>query len=363
MRRAVIIALLVSAPAAPAPAGGFMRGVDASFLPQVEAGGGTYREGAAPADALAVLRDHGIDTIRIRLWHAPVTGDGGLPQALALARRAADHGFGILLDIHYSDTWADPAHQAPPAAWAGLPLPALADSVRMYTRDVVRAFADQGAPPRVVQLGNEVTGGLLWDAGRVGGAFDDEAHWDALARLLAAGAEGIDEALPPAARPRVMLHLDRGGDNAGARRWLDRVTARGARFDVIGLSYYPWWHGTPAQLAGNVADLAARYGKDVAVVETAYPWTLGWQDATPNIVGLPSQLLPEFPASPAGQAAFAAGIVDIVRNVPDGRGAGVVWWAGDWITAPRAGSAWENLALFDEEGRALPALSTLGGEP
>ena len=370
MRHAPAIAALLLAlwPAADARAGACLRGVDVSFLPRVEAGGGVFRDGPdstgeASANALAILHDHGIDLARLRLWHQPAGGECGLPQALDLAERAKAGGLDILLDLHYSDTWADPGHQAPPAAWSGLALPALADSVRMYTRDMLRAFAARDATPRIVQLGNEITGGMLWDTGRVTGALDDDAHWDALATLLAAAAAGVDEALPAARRPRVMLHLDRGGDNADARRWLDRITARGVPFDMIGLSYYPWWHGTTGALATNLVDLAARYDRDVMVVETAYPWTLGWQDDMHNLVGLPSQLLPEYPATPAGQAAFAARLLEVVRAVPDGRGAGVVWWAGDWITAPRAGSAWENLALFDGKGRALPALSTLGGEP
>lgn len=353
--------------AAPARAGGFMNGADASFLPQVEAAGGAFRDDVGPdagppGDALTILRAHGVTAVRIRVWHTPTDGAGGLAAGLALAARAAAAGFDILLDLHYSDTWADPGHQSVPAAWAGLELPVLADSVRLYTRDVVRAFAARGATPRCVQLGNEITAGMLWDTGRVGGAFDTDAQWDRLARLLQAGLEGMDEAVAGRVRPQVMIHIDRGGDNAGARRFLDRLALRNVPFDVIGLSYYPWWHGSPADLAANLGDLATRYGKDIIVVETAYPWTLGWRDSTHNIIGLPSQLLPGYPASPEGQRAFLEAMLDIVRAVPDGRGIGVFWWGADWIPAPGFGSSWENLALFDGEGRALPALSAFGAD-
>jgi arabinogalactan endo-1,4-beta-galactosidase len=324
---------------------------------------GVFRDGEAPADALAILRSHGVDTIRIRLWHTPAGGTGGLAEVLALARRAADADCRILLDLHYSDTWADPGHQSAPAAWAGLAMPALADSVRMYTRDILRAFDDRGVVPAVVQLGNEVTCGMLWDSGRVGDAFDTDARWDRFAALLQAGIDGIDEALPAVKRPRVMIHIDRGGDNAGARRFLDRLAARHVDVDVIGLSYYPWWHGSLASLRANLDDLAARYGKDLVVVETAYPWTLGWYDGTRNIVGRPGQLLPDYAATPAGQQAFLAAVLGIVRAVPGGRGAGVIWWAADWIATPGFGSAWENLALFDERGCALPALSAFATGP
>jgi arabinogalactan endo-1,4-beta-galactosidase len=354
--------------AAPARADRFMNGVDASYLPQVEAAGGTFRDDTDPdgetlGDALAILRAHGVTTIRIRVWHTPTNGAGNLTEAVALAGRAAAGGFDILLDLHYSDTWADPGHQAVPAAWAGLELPVLADSVRLYTRDVVRAFAARGATPRCVQLGNEITAGMLWDTGRVGGAFDTDVQWDRLARLLQAGIDGLDEAVAGRIRPQVMIHLDRGGDNAGARRFLDRLASRDVRFDVIGLSYYPWWHGSPADLAANLGDLAVRYGKDIIVVETAYPWTLAWRDNTHNIIGLPSQLLPAYPASPEGQRGFLDAMLDIVHAVPDGRGIGVFWWGAEWIAAPGFGSSWENLALFDGEGRALPALSAFGADP
>lgn len=357
----------------PAATRRFLHGADVSFLPQVEAGGGVFRAGNEPADLLAILRARGIDTVRLRLWHAPAGGGApaaapaaapsSLASTLALAARARAAGCDVLLDLHFSDTWADPGHQAKPAAWAALPFAALADSVRAYVRDVLAAFAARGAPPVIVQLGNEITAGLLWDDGRAGGAFDTQAQWDNLAVLLKAAAAGVRDAAGPsgARRPEIMLHFDRGGDNAGARRCLDNLVARGVAFDLIGLSFYPWWHGTLADLEANLADLAPRYGKDLVVVETAYPWTLAWFDETHNQVGLPSQLLPGYPATPAGQRAFLADLLAIVRSAPQGRGRGVFWWAPEWIASPRFGSAWENAALFDQGGRALPALDAFAG--
>lgn len=342
-------------------AGAFRRGADVSSLPLVEAGGAVFQVDDAPVDVFAVLRAQGLDTIRLRLWHTPANGEAGLAATLALAGRAQAAGCGILLDLHYSDTWADPGHQTPPAAWHGLAPAVLADSVRCYTRDVLVAFAARGLAPQCVQLGNEITGGMLWDAGRVGGAWDTPAQWDRLALLLRAGIAGIDEALPQGPRPQIMIHLDRGGDNAGARWFLENLAARDVAFDVIGLSYYPWWHGTLAQLEANLDDLAVRYGKDVVVVETAYPWTLGWFDGTHNLVGLPEHLLPGYPATPQGQRDFLAALVAIVRDVPEGRGRGVYWWEPAWIAAPGFGSPWENLTLFDEGGRPLPALGAFGG--
>ena len=127
-------------------------------------------------------------------------------------------------------------------------------------------------------------------------------------------------------------------------------------FDIIGLSYYPWWHGTLDQVAANLADLSARYGREIILVETAYPWTLGWADTTLNIVGDSSQLHDGYPATPGGQRAFLEDLIAIIRNTPDDRGLGIYYWAPDWITAPALGSAWENLALFDFGGELLSSI-------
>lgn len=355
---AAVLLLLAGGRAAGADAAGFVLGADLSSLPRVEAAGGVLRSAdGAPADAVALLRAAGFRAVRLRLWHAPADGACGLAETLAMALRARAAGCDILLDIHYSDTWADPGRQSPPAAWAGLGLAALADSVRAYTRDVVATFVARGVAPRWVQVGNEVTGGMLWEAGRLAGG-DRGGGWDRLALLLQAGADGVREgAAAASAAPQVVLHLDRGCDNAGSRRWLDQAIAREVRFDAIGLSYYPWWHGSTAALAANLGDLAARYGKPLLVVETAYPWTTAWFDDTHNPVGAGAALVPELPASPAGQGDFLARVMAIVAGVPGGLGAGLFWWEPAWIAAPGHGSPWENCALFDDRGRALPALA------
>lgn len=340
----------------PVCADAFIRGADVSFLPAVEAGGGVFREHGQPTDCLTILKTRGVTTARLRVWHAPSDGHSGLAEVLTLAARARAAGMDLLLDLHYSDTWADPGQQVKPAAWASLPFPVLCDSVRTYTRDVLTTFKVQGLAPAIIQLGNEITAGMLWDDGRVGRPFDTPMQWANLAGLLEAACEGVADAFPTGPRPEVMIHIDRGGDNAGARRFLDSLTSRGVSFDLIGLSYYPWWHGSLADLEANLADLALRYGKDIIVVETAYPWTLGWFDGTHNPVGLPEQLLPGYTATPEGQRAFLATVLATVRATPGGRGRGVFWWEPEWIAAPGLGSSWENLALFDEHGQALPAL-------
>ena len=350
------VAVAVLAVVSCARAGKFIQGADVSFLPRAEAGGAVYHDNGAPADCLAVLRAHGLTMARLRLRHSPADGHGGLGDVLALAARARAAGLDILLDLHYSDTWADPGHQVKPAAWTALSLAVLRDSVRVYTRDVLTAFDARGLAPAIVQLGNEINAGLLGNEGRVGGSLDTPAQWADLAGLLQAASEGVADAFPAAPRPLVMIHLDRGADNTGARWFLDNLANRKVDFDLIGLSYYPWWHGPLADLETNLHDLASRYGKDIILVETAYPWTLAWFDGTHNAVGLPEQLLPGYPATPAGQRDFLDTLLAMVRAVPEGRGRGVFWWEPEWIATPGPGSSWENVTLFDDQGRALPAL-------
>jgi arabinogalactan endo-1,4-beta-galactosidase len=353
---ALLPVMLVAIPARSAPESApFEIGADLSSLPHTEAGGAAFRDRNGAADAIALLKRGGFTAVRLRLWHSPAGGECGLDSTLALARRAHAAGLRVLLDLHFSDTWADPGHQAPPAAWRGLSAGALAESAGAYAHGAVAALVAQGTPPAAVQVGNEVDAGVLWDEARVGGSFDTPAHWAAFTSVLAAAATGVHAACPAA---RVVVHLASGGDRVACVRALDRMVAARVPFDVIGLSYYPWWHGSLEALRANLAALARRYGRDVMVVETAYPWTLGWFDAERNLVGRPEQLLAGFPATPAGQAAFARAVRRVVQDVPDDRGAGVWWWEPAWIAAPRGASPWENCALFDSSGTALPALRT-----
>ena len=333
-------------------------GGDLSFLPTLEAAGATFRDSLGTADALTVLKRHGMDWVRVRLWHSPVDGHSGLAEVTTLAVRAKAQGLRVLLDLHYSDTWADPAHQTKPAAWTALTAVILEDSVRRYTREVITTLIARGARPDMVQLGNEITAGILWDTGRVDGSFNTPTQWVRLTGLLTAASLGVGDASPSVKIP-VMLHTDRGGDASGAQAFYDHMVSANVPFDVIGVSYYPWWHGSLNQLESTLTLLANRYQRDVCVAETAYPWTLAAQDGTTNLVGLPNQLLAGYPASPTGQAQFIERVTQIVRRLPQGRGRGVFYWAPEWVSTSSVGSAWENCALFDASGMALPAADAL----
>lgn len=331
----------------------FRLGADLSFLTEVEAQGGVFFEDGQAVEPAELFRANGVSLARLRVWHSPAGGINGFEETLRSAKRLHAAGFDLLIDLHYSDTWADPGQQAKPVAWEGLDFETLRDSVYAYSRQITEALQAQGTPPAIVQLGNEITTGLLWPEGRVGDTFDTPAQWRNLAGLLDAGAQGVREAVPNA---QLMIHIDRGGDASGAQWFFDRLLEEDLDFDLIGLSFYPWWHGRLSDLESTLRILGDRYEKDLLLAEVAYPWTLAWADNTHNPVGEARHLHPGYDATPEGQRAFLEDVIALVQAVPDGRGAGVVYWAPDWITTPGLGSSWENLALFDFAGEALPAL-------
>lgn len=242
-----------------------MIGADISFLPQVETRGNKFFDQGIQKDAITLLRDHGFNYIRLRIFVNPENKDGyapgegycGLPYTLEMARRIREAGMKLLLDFHYSDYWADPQQQNKPKAWADLSFNALTDSIKSYTTHVIRALKMQGTPPAIVQVGNEINHGILWPDGHI-------SNPDQLASLLKAGIAGVEAADPSIP---VMLHIALGGQNDEAVFWLDNMIARGVTFDIIGLSYYPRWHGTLEDLKYNLSDLCKRYNKPLDIVE------------------------------------------------------------------------------------------------
>ncbi|MCD4690162.1 glycosyl hydrolase 53 family protein, partial [bacterium] len=335
-------------------------GSDVSFTHRLLAAGAEYRSDGQPLDLFAALADHGQEIVRLRLWHTPAEPWHGLPATILMAQEAKAAGHDLMLDLHYSDSWADPGQQTKPGAWVGIPFAALGDSVYAYTNSVVLAFRDAGVLPEYIQIGNEVSPGMLWDDGRVGwqgSAWDTPAQWDKFAALLSAGIAGARDSLSVEEQPAIIIHRAEGGDNAGCQWFYDNLLSRGVSFDIIGLSFYPWWHGTIWDLRDNLADLAPRYGKELMVVETAYPWTLDWHDATNNFVWEESQLHENYPATPDGQFEFLRDLVAIVEGVPGGLGTGVVYWEPGYIAVDGGpGSPYENLTLFDFDGDALRGL-------
>ncbi len=346
-----------------------IRGADVSSLPRAEAlGARFFRSNGEPDDALRILREHGVNTLRLRVWVASPDGYHNASKILPLAKRARALGFKLIVDFHYSDTWADPAHQTKPAAWETRSFDELVAAVHAHTLDLCRALSAQGTPADFVQIGNEINDGLLWPDGRVS-THRDGGDFTPLARLLQAGIGAAREAHPDT---RIALQLGTAVDDKLIRWWFDGVRAAGVDWDLTALSYYPHLHGPPERLAPVLADVAARYGRPVLLMETAYPFTLENADRQRNMLSRPAQLISGYEATPEGQAAFLRAILDVVRRVPERRGAGVVYWEPTWIATegngwnnrdPRSGNNWENQALFDFSGRALAALDEFREPP
>ena len=242
-----------------------MLGADISFLPELENRGVHFSDDKGERDAIAILKDHGFNYIRLRIFNDPSRDSGYSPgkgfcdlaHTLVMAQRVKKAGLKLLLDFHYSDYWADPGKQFKPAAWRGADFSVLMDSVYFFTRKVIAALKEQGTLPDMVQVGNEINHGMIWPDGSI-------RHPDSLARLIYAGICGV-KAVDPTCP--IMLHIALGGQNDESHFFIGNMLSRNVPFDVIGLSYYPRWHGTLSDLKYNVDDLAKQYGKDVIVVE------------------------------------------------------------------------------------------------
>ena len=242
-----------------------MLGADISFLPELESKGIKFSDKGVEIDPILILKDHGINYIRLRIFNDPSTDSGYSPKlgfcdlenTRKMAKRVKAAGMKLLLDFHYSDYWADPGKQYKPAAWRNLSFPELKKALFDYTKKVMQELKDQGTVPDMVQVGNEINHGIVWPEGSV-------ANPDGLAQLLNAGTAAVKSVAPATV---MMLHVALGGQNHESVSFIDNMVKRGVHFDVIGESYYPKWHGTLDDLRDNLADLAQRYKKDVVVVE------------------------------------------------------------------------------------------------
>lgn len=245
-----------------------MLGADISFLPELEARGMKFSDNGIEKDAIQILKDHGFNYVRLRIFNDPARDSGYSPgkgfcdlsNTLKMAKRVKAAGMKLLLDFHYSDYWADPGKQYKPAAWRKYSFEELKKAVYDYTKDVIQQLKDQGTTPDMVQVGNEINHGIVWPEGNV-------SNFDGLAQLINAGTAAVKSVDPAIV---MMLHVALGGQNDESVFFIDNMVARGVHFDVIGESYYPKWHGTLEDLETNLDDLARRYNRDVIVVEYSH---------------------------------------------------------------------------------------------
>ncbi len=310
----------------------YMIGADLSFMKQSEDRGFVFKENGQAKPCLQIFKDHGYNWIRLRLFHSPKELPNSLNYTIAAAKDAKKMGFHFLLDIHYSDTWADPAKQFTPKAWEGMSHSDLVKAVFDYTKSVLTAFRDSGVYPQMVQVGNEVINGMLWPDGKLPG------NWDNFAELLQAGINGVSASCGNNPCPKIMIHIDQGGNKSNTKYFFDKINSYAIHYDVIGQSYYPWWHGSLLDLWENLNFTATEYKKDIIVVEAAYNWK-------------PREYVNKnapFPESPEGQREFLEEVNRIVMSTPENRGLGIFWWE------PAVSRGFRG--FFDETGNVLPVI-------
>lgn len=361
----------------------YVKGMDLSTLLELERCGAKYYDNGEERDLLAIMKSYDVDTIRIRLWNDPWSetgesygaGENDLKTSLEIAKRVTAAGFGVLLNFHYSDFWADPGKQIKPKAWADYGVKELEQAVYDYTLESMQTFLDAGVNITMVQVGNELSNGLLWPEGKV-------PNYDNIATFVNAGIRAVRKA--DAAIP-VMIHLDNGGNNALYREWFDNFTKRGEDFEIIGLSYYPFWHGSLQMLNDNMNDIAERYGKDLVIAEVSMGYTMEdyknyeklSDEERKGYATRPALVEKiEYPMTKQGQYDFMEDFLNRISHIKGGKGKGFFYWEPAWIPVPGSGWAtpaslkymndpgpcgneWANQALFDYDGNALPTLSLI----
>jgi arabinogalactan endo-1,4-beta-galactosidase len=366
VKRTYLIAILVLIAMVPgalraAPLGkAFLAGADVSDYGYIQNHGGVYRYDHKTVGLISAFKQAGCNCLRLRLWHRAAASErakrwtlgslNNLAYNLPLAQQIKKAGLYFVLDMHFSDTWADPGHQFTPAAWKNLRLPQLRLRLRAYCQRVITTLRQAHAMPDMVLVGNEINNGMLWPRGKLW--VKRRARWDRLASLLNAAIAGID-AGSGAHRPQMMIQVS---DFSYAPEFYKQLIAHGVHFDVIGYDYYPWG-GPLKNLRARLNMLAREIHKPIIVAETAYPWI---DDAHNNSWKHKSGM--QFPFTPAGQAAYAKAVIHIVKALPGHLGRGVWWWGAEYNPDQKVfrNNPWSYRSLFDLHGNALPAMRVLG---
>jgi arabinogalactan endo-1,4-beta-galactosidase len=339
-----------------------------------------YNESGVEGTEYGIMLKHGWNGFRLRVFVDPVrqagTPQNSLANTLPLAKAIKDAGGVFMLDIHYSDTWADPQHQETPPAWRDLDADALEKKVEEYSRDVISQFKAAGAMPEMVQVGNEITGGLLWPLGHLHvpdspvkqeaneriqniymQPYDETRVWSNVTRFIKAGIRGV-KAGAGNTPPKIILHIDCGGDWQVTQWWFDHIAAAGVEYDIIGQSFYPRYHGTLPMLQENMVQCAKRYNKPFMVVETGYPQTGGEQMmSSAQTIAKPvlsaadpqSKGFYQWPGTPQGQLQFMVDLVNTVKRAPNG--------AGVWVWAPEARGGGNG--MWNADGTPAPSIFVL----
>ena len=338
----------------------FMKGADVSMTPEMEkCGAKFYDVDGTQMDEFDIMQKYGINWIRLRNRNNPDDGPGGggatdETRALAMTKRAHAHGMKVLIDFHYSDFWADPGKQTTPKAWQGHDKEQLKQDVYDYTKKVLADFKAAGELPEMVQVGNEITNGMLWPVGK----FDAMGDGKTLAELVQSGLAAVHDTDKGI---KTMIHLDNGGNSWMYDNFFTKlIKDNGVNdFDIIGLSYYPFWSGTMDELGSNLDAISKKFNKDVVVVETSFGFTNQNFDDMKNPYGEKEERVAGFRSTVQGQATGLRTLMERVSKVPGGRGLGVFYWAPDSYAVKGAGSfagmgdEWDNLCMYGPDGKAL----------
>jgi arabinogalactan endo-1,4-beta-galactosidase len=349
----------------------FVMGADLSYVNEVLDHGGVYRDSGSVTDPYQIFADYGTNVVRLRIWHNPeitkqVYGASGtelyndlLDAAKSIAKVKA-LGMSVAVDFHYSDYWADAGWQEIPKAWKTIrDIGVLRDSVYQYTKKSLLYLNQNGLMPEMVQIGNEINCGMLYSNAPSGFPALNacNGNWNNLGSVLNKSVQAVREVSESSdIKTRIILHI---AQPENVEWWFDNITTAGGvtDFDIVGFSYYDLWSRVPlADISTEVARFRIKFGRDVMIMETAYPWTMENADSYANIFG-PSSLVQGYPATPEGQKNY---LIELTQKVIAGGGKGIFYWEPAWITSNLkdkwgTGSSWENNAFFDFNGNALPA--------
>lgn len=355
------VTTLVGSPASAKTAvAALQNGADVSWLPEIErAGSKFYDSKGRKIDPLVLMKQSGLTVARVRLWVQPSDQRSSINEVLALAKRIKKAGLVFVLDFHYSDWWADPGSQTVPLAWQGLNHAQLETKIGEYTASTLERFALQKTSPQWVQVGNEIANGMLWPTGKLNTWSSEE--FKRLTGLLNSASAAVRAS---AGKPKVMIHLETGGDSRKTASWLSNALANNlTRPDAIGLSYYSQWGGPLSNLEKTISIVANDFNFAVAIAETAYPNTR--ISPTKQVLDATKAPLPGFAISPSGQAAYATKSCAVLRANAGAKSLGVWWWEGFSpnklkLTDELGPSYVSSSSLVTLTGRANAAMLALG---
>jgi arabinogalactan endo-1,4-beta-galactosidase len=334
-------------------------GVDISFVELFESFGVIYRdEQGQPKDLFQLLENNSINIIRLRLFTAneeqaqkdPYNHGNTLTLTLRLARRVKTHGLQLMLDFHYSDTWADPIHQTKPIAWANLTFEQLKSTVYNYTRDSLRAFVEQDTIPQYIQIGNEITNGMLFPDGYMG----NNTNWTKFITLFDAASQAVRMVLKN--QTKIIVHITPSTNWSSAKGFFDHAIGN-IDFDIIGLSYYPYWDHNLDELRFCLEQLSLNYDKQIFIVETDYRWKEDGHlnSSMKNVTG--------FDETPEGQMHYAEYLAEMLSNLTDKkRETGLFWWGTEYVATKNYTKldGFELRSFFNTSGVALPIVRAFG---